>query len=58
MDAMGWREFGQRLNTDLVLGRLFENKVNWFAAWQPRNKKKSVVKLQRVNGGCLGVQSR
>ena len=38
---------------------LFENKVNWFAAWQPRmENKKSVVKLQRVYGGCLGVQSR
>ena len=49
---------GARQRLDLGSGRLFENKVNWFAAWQPRIEKKSVVKLQRVYGGCLGVQSR
>lgn len=47
----------------------FENKVNWELCgttvsmdfgpcWRTANEAKSVVKLLRVHGGCLGVQSR
>jgi hypothetical protein len=36
---------------------IFENKANRECKWQAIDNKKSVVKLLRVYGGCLGVQS-
>jgi len=37
LEVLEVNEAGQRLG--LRSRRLFENKVNWFAAWQPRIEK-------------------